>query len=286
MKKRGLEPYLYIFPYFLVFILFLVVPGVAGMVIGLFDWQVVGERTFIGLGNFVELVSDPVFIAAVKNTLFYAAMYVPVFIVVGLLLALLLNIDFKARGLMRGIIYAPYIFMIPAIGVIWRWFLDTNYGVLNYYLKVIGLPSVRWLTDTRIALKSIVMVISWETVGYSMVIYLAGLQEIPKELYEAALVDGASAWHRFWRITLPQLRPTTFFLFVIGVIGALKTFGQPFMMTAGGPVDSTMTVVMSLYFNGFQYFRMGYAAAISAVLFIGIFAFTLLQFRILRQEAD
>ena len=286
MKKRGLEPYLYILPYFLVFILFLVVPGVAGMVIGLFDWHVVGERSFIGLGNFVELVSDPVFIAAVKNTLFYTAMYVPVFIVVGLLLALLLNIDFKARGLMRGIIYAPYIFMIPAIGVIWRWFLDTNYGVLNYYLKVIGLPSVRWLTDTRIALKSIVMVISWETVGYSMVIYLAGLQEIPKELYEAALVDGASAWHRFWRITLPQLRPTTFFLFVIGVIGALKTFGQPFMMTAGGPVDSTMTVVMSLYFNGFQYFRMGYAAAISAVLFIGILAFTLLQFRILRQEAD
>ena len=286
MKKRVFEPYLYILPYFAVFILFLIVPGVAGMIIGLFEWQVVGERRFIGIGNFVELVSDPVFIAAVKNTLWYTVMYVPLFIVIGLLLALFLNLNFKARGMMRGIIYAPYIFMIPAISVIWRWFLDTNYGLLNYYLQGMGLPFVRWLTDTRIALKSIVMVIAWETVGYSMVIFLAGLQEIPRELYEAALVDGASAWQRFWRITLPQLRPTTFFLFVIGVIGALKTFGQPFMITAGGPVDSTMTVVMSLYYNGFQYFRMGYAAAISAVLFVGILAFTLLQFRILRQETD
>jgi len=286
MTKRKIEPYLYIFPYFLVFLLFLVIPGVSGMVIGLFDWQVVGTRQFIGLGNFIELMSDPVFLRAVRNTLFYTLMYVPVFIVIGLLLALMLNLDFAGRGIMRGIIYAPYIFMIPAIAVIWRWFLDTNYGILNYYLQALGLPFIRWLTDPKIALQSIVMVISWETVGYSMVIFLAGLQEIPKELYEAALVDGATAWHRFWRVTLPQLRPTTFFLFVIGAIGALKTFGQPFMMTAGGPVDSTMTVVMTLYFNGFQYFRMGYAAAISALLFVGIFAFTLLQFRTLKQGVD
>lgn len=280
------QPYLYVLPYFLVFLLFLVVPGVAGMVIGLFNWYVVGTRKFVGLGNFAELMTDKVFLRAVSNTLRYALMYVPVFIAVGLLLALLLNIDFKGRSVMRGIIYAPYIFMIPAIAVIWRWFLDTNYGLLNYYLGALGLPFVRWLTDPRIALRSIVLVISWETVGYSMVIFLAGLQEIPKELYEAAVVDGASAWHRFWRVTLPQLRPTTFFLFVIGVIGALKTFGQPFMITAGGPVDSTMTVVMTLYYNGFQYFRMGYAAAISALLFMGILGFTLLQFRFLRQGMD
>ena len=185
---------------------------------------------------------------------------------------------------MRMIIYAPYIFMIPAIGVMWRWFLDTNYGILNYYLGMLHLGPVKWLTNTHITLKSIVMVISWEVLGYSMVIFLAGLQEIPAELYEAAEIDGASPFQKFWRITLPFLRPTSFFLFVIGLIGALKTFGQPLMITAGGPLNSSMTVVMALFYNGFKYFRMGYAAAISALLFFGILLVTLMQFKLIRQR--
>ena len=286
MKYRlgGVEPYLYILPYFLIFALLLVIPGVSGMIIGLYDWAVVGDRTFIGLGNFKEMFSDDVFLHSVRNTLVYTLIYVPLYIVLGLAMAVLLNRQFRGRSLMRLIIFAPYVFMIPAVGVIWRWFMDTNFGILNYYLAVLHLPTVRWLTDTKVVLNSIALVILWETIGYSMVIFLAGLQEIPQEIVEAATIDGASAWSKFWNITVPFLRPTTFFLLVIGVIGALKTFGQPFMITAGGPLDASMTVVMTLYYNGFQYFRMGYAAAISTVLFIAILAITLLQFRFLRQR--
>ncbi len=286
MKYRfgGLEPYLYVLPYFLVFALFLVVPGVSGMVIGLYDWAVVGDRKFIGIGNFKELFTDDVFLHAVRNTLVYTVTYVPSFLVLGLAMAIFLNREFRGRSLMRMIVFAPYIFMIPAVGVIWRWFLDTNFGILNYYLAAVHLPTVRWLTDTKVVLDSIVMVITWETIGYSMVIFLAGLQEIPEEILEAATIDGARSWSRFWHITIPYLRPTTFFLLVIGVIGAFKTFGQPFMITAGGPLDASMTVVMTLYYNGFQYFRMGYAASISTVLFVAIFAITLLQFRFLRRR--
>ena len=286
MKYRlgGVEPYLYILPYFLIFAFLLVIPGVSGMIIGLYDWAVVGDRTFIGLGNFKEMFTDEVFLHSVRNTLVYALIYVPLYLVGGLAVASLLNRQFRGRSLMRLIIFAPYVFMIPAIGVIWRWFMDTNFGILNYYLSVLHLPTVRWLTDTKVVLNSIVMVILWETIGYSMVIFLAGLQEIPQEIIEAATIDGASAWSKFWNITIPFLRPTTFFILVIGVIGALKTFGQPFMITAGGPLDASMTVVMTLYYNGFQYFRMGYAAAISTMLFVGILAITLLQFRFLRQR--
>jgi len=225
-----------------------------------------------------------VFLHSVRNTLVYTLIYVPLYIVLGLAMAVLLNRQFRGRSLMRLIIFAPYVFMIPAVGVIWRWFMDTNFGILNYYLAVLHLPTVRWLTDTKVVLNSIALVILWETIGYSMVIFLAGLQEIPQEIVEAATIDGASAWSKFWNITVPFLRPTTFFLLVIGVIGALKTVGQPFMITPGGPLDASMTVVMTLYYNGFQYFRMGYAAAISTVLFIAILAITLLQFRFLRQR--
>ena len=183
IKSRGsfLEPYLYVLPYFIVFALFLVIPGVSGMVIGLFDWPVVGLHRFLGLGNYRELFHDGVFLRAVLNTLVYTVMYVPVFIVVGLLLALLLNRQFLGKSLLRMAIYAPYIFMIPAVGVIWRWLMDSNFGVLNYYLQIAHLPTVPWLTSERAVLPSIVLVITWETVGYSMVIFLAGLQEIPQE---------------------------------------------------------------------------------------------------------
>lgn len=261
MKSRygAFEPYLYIIPYFVVFALFLVIPGVAGMIIGLFDWPVVGSHPFIGLGNYKELFKDQSFIRAVVNTIAYTVMYVPAFILLGLLLALLLNREFRGKSLVRMIIYAPYVFMIPAVGVIWRWLLDSNFGVINYYLQLMRLPAIPWLTSERVVLPSMVVVISWETVGYSLVIFLAGLQEIPLELREAATLEGARAWETFWYITEPFLRPTTFFLAVIGIIGALKTFGQPFMITAGGPLNSSTTIVMSLYYSGFQYFRMGYA---------------------------
>ncbi len=280
------EPYLYVLPYFLIFTFFLIVPGIVGMITSLFNWELVGARDFIGFGNYKELFNDRLFFKSVRNTALYSIMYVPFMISIGLLIALLFNQNYKLRNFFRVIIFSPYVFMIPAVGIMWRWLMDTNFGMLNFYLSLFGIPKVSWLTSPKFSLISIVIVILWETIGYSMILYLAALQTIPKELFEAADIDGASKWKRFWKLTAPLLQPTTFFLLVIAFIGAFKTFGQPYVMTAGGPVDSSLTIVMYLFNTGFQYFRLGYSATISTVLFFGILLFTLLQFKFIRQRFD
>jgi ABC-type sugar transport system permease subunit len=284
--KRKLEPYLYILPYFLLFTLFLIVPGVFGIIMSLFRWEVVGLRKFIGFQNYVELFQDISFSRSLRNLSLYTLLYVPSFISIGLLLAILLNNNFLFRNVFRVLIFAPYIFMYAAVGVMWRWLMDTNFGILNYYLSHLGIAKIGWLTNPKIALVSIYITILWETSGYSMILYLAALQTIPRELYESANMDGAASWTTFWRITLPQLQPTTFYLMIIGFIGGFKTFAQPYMMTKGGPVDSTLTLVMYLYNTGFSYFRLGYAASISTILFLIILLMTVFQFRTIRQRFD
>ena len=207
------------------------------------------------------------FLTATRNTIIYTLSYVPLFIIIGLLFALFVNRDFAGRTVVKTIMYIPYICMIPAIAVIWRWLLDSNFGILNYYLEKIGIVPIKWLTDPNVVLSTVVMVILWQTMGYSMVVLLAGLQEVPTELYESATVDGAWSSSEFWNITLPFLQPSFFFLLIMGIIGGFKTFGQPYMLTLGGPGDSSKTIVMYLYYQGFHYFRMGYASAASVVLF-------------------
>lgn len=284
--NKKIEPYLYILPYFLIFLSFIIVPAIIGLITSFFDWQIVGYREFIGFGNYKELFADKLFLKAVRNTAIYSLIYVTFTICIGLVFATLLNEKYKMRNFFRTTIFLPYVFMIPAIGVMWRWLMDSNYGLLNYYLGLLGLPHIGWLTRPNLTLISIAIVTLWESAGYSVVLYLAGLQMIPAELYEAARIDGASKWQVFRKITFPLLQPTTFFLLVITSIGAFKTFGQPFVMTGGGPVDSSMTIVMYIFNTGFKFGRLGYSSTISTVLFIGILSLSLLQFKFIKQRFD
>jgi ABC-type sugar transport system permease subunit len=283
LKKT--EPYLYIMPYTAIFIVFIAAPALFSFYMGFFEWNLVGSKVNTGLANFRELFQDAVFRKTVSNTLLYTLMYVPTFLLFGLLLALLLNRNFRGSSALKVIVYTPYICMIPAIAIIWKWMMDTNYGLVNYYLQFIGFGKINWLTDPSMVLYTIVWIILWQTVGYSMVIFLAGLQEIPKDIVESAVIDGAGPVRRFFSITLPYLQPSIFFLTVIGFIGALKTFGQPYMITQGGPSNASNTVVMYMYHSGFHYFRMGYAAAISVVLFLFILMGTLILFKVMRRRA-
>ena len=289
MKRNNLSeskvaPYLYILPYTLVFLLFIAVPTINSFRMSFFDWNIVGNKEFIGFGNFKELFADKIFLKSVKNTIAYTLIYVPLYVAIGLLFAMFVNKKSVASTVVKTVMYIPYICMIPAIAIIWRWLLDSNFGVLNFYLEMIGIAPIKWLTDPNIVLKTLVMVILWQTSGYSMVVLLAGLQEVPKELYESATVDGAGPLRKFWNITVPFLQPSFFFLLIMGVIGGLKTFGQPYMLTLGGPGDASKTIVMYLYYQGFHYFRMGYAAAASVVLFLFILVVTIVNFKSIKQR--
>ena len=284
--RKKVEPYLYILPYFLIFILFIVAPAIAGLVTSFFNWQIVGVQEFYGFGNYKELFADRLFFTAVKNTAIYSCIYITFSISSGLIFATLLNQKYKMRNFFRTVIFLPYVFMIPAVGVMWRWLMDSNYGLLNYYLEILGIPRIPWLTSPNYSLISIAIVTLWESIGYCVVLYMAALQTIPAGLYEASKIDGANKWQIFKRITLPLLQPTTFFLIIITSIGAFKTFGQPFVMTGGGPVDSTLTIVMYIFNTGFKYGRLGYSSTISVVLFLGILGLSLVQFKFVKSRFD
>jgi multiple sugar transport system permease protein len=179
--------------------------------------------------------------------------------------------------------FAPYVVMVTAMGTLWRWILDTNFGVLNYYLGMIGFGRIGWLSDKNIAMLSVVIATTWWLVGYGMVIFIAALQDIPEELYEAGKLDGAGSTDLFWHITLPAVRPAAVFVIISSMVGALRVFGQPYQLTGGGPQGSTQSLVMYIYLQGFQFFQLGYASAVAYLLFVVTLIFTIVQLRLLRR---
>jgi len=240
------------------------------------------EVGFVGLDNYFEVFRDPTFRKAARNTAIYVLFAVPLTIGLGLLVALALNQGVvRLRNLFRLGFFLPYVTSIVAISVVWRLILGTDSGLLNGLLEVAGIDGPGWLTDQQYSLWSIILMTTWRGLGLQMIIFLAGLQAIPNELYEAASVDGASPWHKFRYVTIPQLRPTILFSTVIASIGLMQFFEEPFVMTQGGPLDSTLSVAFHAY-NQFSFGNYGYTGAISYVLFIVIAALTLLQFRLLR----
>jgi multiple sugar transport system permease protein len=206
---------------------------------------------------------------------------VPLTLVCGLLVALLLNNQIRGRGIFRAIFYLPGITSAVAVAIVWKWIFNGDFGLINYYLTRFGLITspVRWLTDPILAMPSVIVVSVWAGVGGSMIIYLAGLQAIPEEIYDAAKVDGAGPIRRLFSITIPLLAPSTFYLLIISIIWSFQEFGRPYLLTAGGPAGRTTTIAYYLYTSAFRNFEMGYAAAISYLLFAMIFVFTLLNMR-------
>jgi multiple sugar transport system permease protein len=277
-RREAVWGYAFLLPNIIGFLIFTALAVVAAFGLSLTEWDLLTPPKFIGLANFQKLLTnDPVFRQVMANTLYFVAGVVPLDIICSLLLALLLNRPIRYMVIYRAIYFVPVVTSLIAVAMVWQWLYHSEVGLVNYALNLVGLPRVNWLGSTEWAMPAVIFMSVWKAMGYYGVIFLAGLQGIPTHLYEAASIDGANGWQRFWRITLPLLTPTLFFVLVISIIQAFQVFGQIFIMTRGGPGNATNTIVYFIYNNGFVWFRMGYAAAASWILFAVIFAITALQ---------
>ncbi|MEU7983966.1 carbohydrate ABC transporter permease [Streptosporangium canum] len=271
---------LFVLPMLVLFVIFRFVPtlGAAGM--SLTDYKVSGEWSFVGVDNYARLLDDPLFLASLRTTLLYVAVYVPLTMLVSLGTALMLNAAIYAKGLFRGMLFLPYVTSFVLAGVIWRWIYEFD-GLLNGLLAKVDLGPVGFLEQSSLVLPALAVVSVWKGFGYSMLILLAGLKSIPGSYLEAARVDGANAWQRFRRITLPLLRPALFFVLIIETIGAFQTFDTIYVMTGGGPARASYTLIYGLYEQGFKFFDFGYAATLGMVLFAVVLVVSLIQRRLL-----
>jgi multiple sugar transport system permease protein len=282
--QQRLAAYLFVLPSLLFLAVFVIYPILSAFYLSFHRYTLLEPPVWRGLDNYRDLLDDPRFFKALGNTFLFAVMTVPVGTVCSLLLAVLINQPLRAIVALRTIYYLPVVTSFVAVSFIWLWLYEPQFGIFNQVLAAVGLPPLAWLRDPNTALLSIALLSIWKNAGYNMVIFLAGLQGIPQYLYEAAEIDGASAVQRFRYITVPMLSPTTFFVFVVYFIGALQMFVQSWILTQGGPLDSTLTVVYLIYQNGFENLKMGYAAAMSVVLFLFIAAVTYLNTRVVRYE--
>jgi alpha-1,4-digalacturonate transport system permease protein len=282
--NQTLAPLLFLSPNIIIFGLFIAVPAILGLRMSLYQWSILGEPVFVGLKNFKELFGDNMFWLTLKNTLIYVFLTVPLLLVVSLLLGLLTSRHLPGIGIFRALYYVPAMLSLIIVGISWRWILGEEMGILNYLLKAAGGMPVHWLTTDTMAKLSLVLVTVWATAGFYMVMFIAGLQAIPDDLYAAASIDGASKWQAFFRITLPLLRPTILVVLVLSTINAFKAFELIFVMTGGGPGYATKFLVQNIYLIAFEQDRMGYAAANSIILLAIIGLLTMIQFRMTRGE--
>lgn len=267
MKKAGIL-ILFLAPYFVLLFIFKILPIFANFYYSFREIEVQTAGTFSGLENYKMLFQDPLFYKVLKNTFTYLLYVGPVNIIFGFLLALLLNQKLKGTTFSRAVIFVPYILMTTLVGITFRYILDGNNGILNHYLSFLGIEPVFWLTKTSTAMLGIAVASIWWTIGYNTVIYLAALQDVPRDLIEAASIDGANRFQRLVRIIIPYVKNTTFFVVLTTVIYSMQVFGQVYVMTSGGPNYSTLTFVQYLYIKAFREFKLGYAAAIGVILFI------------------
>lgn len=277
-RREALEGFLCIAPWLLGFILFTAGPMLASVWLSLTDYEILRPISFIGLQNFTKAVNDPLFSKSLWNTAVYTALYVPLHLITALLAALLLNT--KARGIKtyRVIFYIPSIMPAVATAFLWMWIFNPNYGLANGLLDLVGLPPQKWLFDETLAKPSFVLMALWG-LGSAMIVFLAGLQGVDPVLYEAADIDGANSWVKFWRITLPMLTPVLFFNLIIGIIGSFQVFTTAYIATNGGPNNATLFYVLYIYNQGWKFAKMGYASALAWVLFVIVLLLTLVQFK-------
>ena len=278
IRREAIEGYLFIMPWLAGLVIFIVGPIIASFYLSLTDYEVIRPPTFVGLRNFDQLVNDRLFWQALKVSSIYVFTSVPMGLVLSFAVALLMNQKVRFVGLWRTVYYIPTLVPVIASTMLWLWIFNPEFGLLNMMLALVGIDGPLWLGHTRWALPSLILMSLW-TVGAPMLIYLAGLQGIPTDLYEAAEIDGAGAWVKFRNVTIPMMTPVIFFNLVINMIASFQIFVQPFIMTEGGPRYATLFYVLYLYQNAFQFFRMGYASALAWVLFAVILILTIVVFR-------
>ncbi|MGH2560482.1 MAG: carbohydrate ABC transporter permease [Thermomicrobiales bacterium] len=291
--KKTWPAYLFILPNLIGVAVFLAFPVAFALWMSFTEWDLLTPSTFVGLQNYRELITeDDLFWTSLKNTAYYVLLTVPTTIAIGLGLAVAMNQAVRGIALFRAAIYVPVLISGVAVAFIWQWIFTPDVGVLNAILDFLGLPTAGWLTDSRWSMPSIAIMSVWKSAGYFAVILLAALQGVPRVLYEAASLDGASAWNRFRNITVPMIGPALLFVTVIAIIGSFQVFDAVFLVTnqggsgAGGPGTSTYVYNLHLYNNAFRFFQMGYASAMAYVLFAILFVITYVQLRLWRSTAS
>lgn len=290
-ERRGRTALLFLAPALLAIGIFFFVPVAAAFVLSFTDFDIyslgnIGYMRFIGLHNYVHLLEDPLFWKALANTLYFLLVGAPLSIAASLAAALLLESKaVRVKRFLRTAYFSPVVTTLVAVAVVWRFVYHPRFGLLNYVLSWIGIGPIDWLGDPHWAMPAIILMAIWKNFGYNMIIFIAGLQTIPAEMYEAAGIDGAGKIQQFFSITLPMLAPTTLFISIITMIGYFQLFAEPYVMTQGGPLNSTLSLVLLMYQQGFRWWNMGYAAALAFILFSFILAVSLLQARLRKRLA-
>lgn len=283
-RYQEIMGYTFIFPCVLLFIIFTGIPIVQALYLSFTRYDILSTSQWVGLENYQRLMNDELFLLTLKNILSYVIMYIPMMITFSLGIAMVLNRKKPGMSVFRTIYYLPGLTSAIGASIVWLWLLNPEYGLVNELLSYIGIAGPSWLANSSTAMISIVIVTVWQGLGPNMVIYIAGLQGIPDQLYESALLDGANQWQLFRYITWPGLRPTTFFVFIMSMIGAFQLFDQAFAMTQGGPGNATTTPVYLIYNTGFSELRMGYASAMAFVLFLIILTLSMINMRINKES--
>lgn len=279
-QREALDFYIGVSPWFIGFVLFSMGPIIASLVLSFTQWQILASPQWIGLSNYRYLVADDeIFWVSLGNTLYYTSLSVPLGLMASILLALLVNQKVPGTNVFRTIYYLPSVTAGVAVALLWAWILNPNFGLVNYVLSLVGIKGPMWLSSVRWSKPALILMSLWG-VGGGMVIFLAALQGMPEHLYDAAKIDGAGTGRLFRHITMPMLTPTIFFMMVTSIIGSLQTFTNVYVMTQGGPGTSTLMYGLYIYQNAFTFLKMGYACALSWVLFGIILVLTWLQFRV------
>jgi len=262
MKKSRLTPYLMVSPYLFHLFLFVLFPIVFSFILIFHEWNIISPMKFIGVQNFSHLIHDRIFFRSIFNTLLFLAIHIPLQIIVALLLAEMLNQKIRFRGFLRAAYFLPVVVSGVVVTIVWWQLYGFDTGLLNRLLVSVGLSKVGWLTDPAVSMPSIAIMATWKNVGLYVVLFLVGLQSVPPHYYEAAELDGATHWQKFYHITLPAINPTIFMVVILSTIGGFSLFIEPYIMTGGGPLNSTISAVLYIYKQAFTYYHMGYAATL------------------------
>ncbi|MBZ4644604.1 MAG: multiple sugar transport system permease protein [Petroclostridium sp.] len=282
-RGENLTGFLFVLPSFLGFIVFVLVPVIFSLGLSFTKWNFISGLKaiqFVGISNYIELFKDEWFISSFRNNLVFTFTTVPITAFLALVLAVIINKYTYGKDVIRVMVFIPYISSVVAVCIVWMVLLHPTYGPINQFLMQLGIKNPpRWLSDMNWALPAVIIITIWQQLGYYIIVYIAGLNSISNELYEAAEIDGANLFQKFWHITIPMVSPTTFFLVTMGIIGSFKVFDQISVLTQGGPGTATTVLAYYIYRTAFEFFRMGYASTVAWILFILVFIITMFQWR-------
>jgi multiple sugar transport system permease protein len=281
-RREALEGYLWISPWLIGFVIFSLGPIIASFYLSLTKYKIGGKPVWLGLANYQEaFFNDKLFWPSLGRTTYFSIASVVLGVILSLLAAMLLNQNLRGKTIFRALYYLPSLTPVVALAILWTWLLQPQLGLVNFLLSKVGIPGPGWLTDRNWAIPSIILITLWSSVGGGrMIIFLAGLQNVPKELQEAAEMDGATGWQRFLHVTIPLISPVILFNFILGVIGSFGVFSVAYLATDGGPNYATWFFMLHLYYNAFSYFQMGYASALAWIFFVIIFVLSYLQIKL------